>query len=74
MWYLPVGATILIIWGVLTLRAIFLNKKALSSQFEADNFLMKFVLGKHHDRVHNLIYGTLEVVIGVSVLMYYLEW
>ncbi len=71
MWYFPLGAGILIIWGILTLRAFFLKKKALSSQIEYDNFLMKTLLGKSHDRVHNLLYGIAEIALGILTLIYY---
>lgn len=72
MWYQIVGGVILIIWGIFSLRAFILKKKAFLMNFYDDSFILKKVLGKHYDRVMNLFFGLVEVTIGIFILIYWL--
>jgi len=68
MWYEIIGSVGLIIWGILSLRAFFLNKKALIFISYNDEFLPKKVLGKYYDRTMNLVMGIIELLAGLFIL------
>jgi|GEM_PF-5695007 hypothetical protein len=68
MWYEIIGSIGLIIWGILSLRAFALNKKALFFISYTDEFLPKKLFGDNYNRIMNLILGIIELLCGLYIL------
>ena len=68
MWYEIIGSIGLIIWGILSLRAFAMNKKALFFISFTDEFLPKKLFGDYYDRFMNLILGIIELLCGLYIL------
>lgn len=55
---------VLLAWGIWCVIAAILNKKIQVQIFSNDEFLPKKILGKHYDRIMNIVYGFICIAFG----------
>lgn len=65
-----ITAILLILFGLYSIFAGFMNKPCTSLVFRSDSFIARAIFKKNYDRVANFVLGAIYIFLGILIIIY----